>query len=325
MNKLVVGVTGTGSLIGQAIIKSLKLSDLRARTTLVGFDYFPGTIGSYWTDRHHLLPDILSPSVREEEWVEAIIEIISREDISYLFVGVDFELAPLASVRERIHAETGCCVLVSSPDVVRIADDKYLTSQFLLDHSLSAPASFLPGDFYQGSLGYPCIVKPRIGQRSRGVHIVHNHDELMRAVASLKDPVIQELVGDPHQEFTCGVVCFENACQEAIVLRRDLKEGNTAAAYYEGENTAIEEYIHRVAEALKPFGACNFQLRLDREGTPKLFEINARHSGTTYMRALFGFNEVEYILKMLRGETPAAIRLRRGVVKRYYEEQLFDA
>ena len=67
---------------------------------------------------------------------------------------------------------------------------------------------------------------------------------------------------------------------------------------------------------------CNFQLRLDSDGLPKLFEINARHSGTTYIRALYGFNEVEYILEYLLNNREISFKLQEGVVKRYFDEML---
>jgi len=51
-------VTGTGSLIGQAIIKSNKSSCFK-NERLRGVDNFETTIGSYWTDENHILPDIL--------------------------------------------------------------------------------------------------------------------------------------------------------------------------------------------------------------------------------------------------------------------------
>lgn len=46
------------------------------------------------------------------------------------------------------------------------------------------------------------------------------------------------------------------------------------------------------ALALKEYGPANFQIRVGSDG-PAIFEINARFSGTTVMRALAGFNEVK--------------------------------
>ena len=53
-----VGITGTGSLIGQAIIKSIIRSDYSDNYNLVGFDYFTDTVGSFLCKKNHILPDI---------------------------------------------------------------------------------------------------------------------------------------------------------------------------------------------------------------------------------------------------------------------------
>lgn len=323
MSGINVGVTGTGSLIGQAIIKSLKLSDLMNRVTLVGMDYFQGTIGSYWTDRNYLLPDILKPGVTEAEWLAELSQIINKEELDYLFVGVDFELPILAEYKVQLLAETGCVVVTSDSEVIRVGNDKYETNQFLVQHDIPAPETYLFKDYCSGALDFPCIVKPAVGARSRGVSIVNTEQELQSAAMSISNPTVQELIGNSESEYTCGAICLDGEVREVISLRRDLKEGNTSDAYYEGPNDRVDEYVRQVAACLKPMGACNFQLRIDLDGNPKLFEINPRHSGTTFMRALFGFNEVEYILKSLMGEPVPVFELRQGLVKRFYDEAYF--
>lgn len=323
-----IGITGTGSLIGQAIIKCVRQSSLRDRCRMIGFDYFPDTVGSYWVAENELLPDLLSRDVTSDQWVDRLIEAIRRHDLEVLFCGVDFELPVLAAARPRIERETGCQVLVSDPDVVEIADDKYQTFTFLESHALTRPETVLASEIDSADLTYPCILKPRRGARSRGVFRVADSGEVRRRLMG-GDPaafVLQELVGDDRTEYSCGVVCLDGRLEQMISLRRDLKEGNTANAYFDGAvPPQIAPYLEKVVDALRPRGACNFQLRLDRGGTPKIFEINARHSGTTYMRALFGMNEVECILRSLSGLPPAETTLRFGLVKRFYDELFLPA
>jgi carbamoyl-phosphate synthase large subunit len=324
MGKVNVGVTGTGSLIGQAVIKSIRFSELLDRVNLVGMDYFPGTVGSRWTDASYLLPDILKDEVTEAVWLKELTRIIETEQLHYIFVGVDFELPILAANREKLREETGCTVVVSDPEVIRIGNDKYKTYQFLVEQGIPAPGTCLYKDYQTGMIPLPCIVKPAVGARSRGVSIVSTEEELRSAAEAISNPIVQELIGNSDSEYTCGAICLDGEVKEVIALRRSLREGNTADALYEGKRPCIDEYVARIAECLKPTGACNFQLRLDDDGNPKLFEINPRHSGTTFMRALFGFNEVEYILKRLMGESVPAFRLKTGLVKRYYEEMYYE-
>lgn len=326
MSKINIGVTGTGSLIGQAIIKSVMRSDLNSKIDFIGFDYFTNTVGSFWCKKNYLLPDILKSSVTEQEWLDVIIKTIQENEIKLLFIGVDFELPLLAKYKKVVEDTTGAIVMVSSEQVICIADDKYLTYQFFKKNNLYHPDSWLPNELDKIKLNYPVIVKPRKGARSVGVSKVDNEIQLNNAINSVKDVVIQECVGTEETEFTCGVIFLNNEVKKVIVLNRSLKAGNTYISHYNKEYPKIiTEYLIKVASILKPFGACNFQLRLDKNGVPKIFEINSRHSGTTYIRSLFGFKEVEYIINFLLFNKEQKFDLTEGTVVRYYDEFFIPA
>lgn len=321
MNKTKIGITGTGSLIGQAIIKSILHSSLREKIYMIGFDYFKDTVGSYWTDNNFVLPDFLRKDITEEMWVEGIIKYLNLENITLLFIGIDFELKLFSKYKRDIESKTQCKVLVSNPEVIQIADDKYLTYNFLKNNGLYYPQTSLFEDFNGSFIKFPCILKPRFGWGSRNVFVVENMEDLRNKVVFIQDPILQELIEGRDNEYTCGVIFLNNSLKEMISLRRDLINGTTTTAYFSKDiPSIIYKYISDVANILKPLGACNFQLRVDNSGIPKLFEINARHSGTTFMRSLFGFCEVEYILAYLLGLELKSFSLKPGMVKRYYDE-----
>ena len=320
-NKVNIAVTGIGSLIGQAVIKSIQRSDLKDKINIIGFDYFNDTVGGFWVDEKYILPDILKPEITHEEWVSVIIKIVIEKQVKLLFVGVDFELPIFAKYKEEIERKTGTIVMVSSSDVIEIADDKYLTYEFLKQNALLHPQTYLPNDLDYDNLNFPLIVKPRKGARSIGVHKVNNKDHLSKVIDEVDNPVIQECIGNDVDEFTCGTIYLNNELKEIIVLRRSLKEGNTFISKYRNDfPEIITTYLKEVAECLKPFGACNFQLRLDDKGLPKIFEINSRHSGTTYIRSLFGYKEIEYIINLLLFNKEIDFELRQGTVVRYFNE-----
>jgi carbamoyl-phosphate synthase large subunit len=316
-----IGVTGTGSLIGQAIIKSLRASPCSGDYYVVGFDYFNNTIGSYWVNKNYSLPDILDNRISELEWVNTIIDALGNESLQILLIGLDFELKLFAKYRQEMEQMTGCKIVVSGQRVIEIADDKYLTFQFLKNNGLYFPRTYLPSELPDSGIDFPVILKPRVGARSRGVYILRNENELSDKLVNVKDPILQELIGDDSEEYTCGIIYFDHQVKEMIVLKRELRDGNTYSAYYnQSFPDSIYDYIHKIATKLEPYGACNFQLRIDGNGIPKLFEINARHSGTTYMRSLFGFKEVEYVINYVLGYEMPRFKLKGGFVKRYFEE-----
>lgn len=324
---ITIGITGTGSLIGQAIIKSIKQSSFK-NSQLIGMDYFRDTIGSYWTDENYLLPDILDKQVSEEIWLEKVSSVIVDNKINILFIGVDFELYLFAKYKDSIEKKTSCTVVVSSKESIEIADDKYLTYKFLKENGLYHPLTFLESEINQAIesnlIDFPMIVKPRNGYRSIDVYMVKDVEELRDKIQKVSDPVIQECVGTKDNEYTCGVIVI-NDVKESIVLRRDLKDGNTSTAYYQRDYPeVITKYILNVSEKLNIFGVCNFQLRLDKNGVPKIFEINSRHSGTTHMRTLFGFNEIEFILEYIFNHKVIDFHLKEGAVKRYFDEMFIE-
>lgn len=321
-----IGITGTGSLIGQAVIKSIKKSAFK-NEKLIGMDYFSNTIGSYWVDKNYVLLDILDKNVKEEDWLSNVVNIIKDEGINILFVGVDFELHLFAKYKNYIENSTSCIIVVSDEKTVQIADDKYETYKFLKDNDLYHPKTFLKEEIKVAienkEISFPLVIKPRNGYRSINVFIVSNEKELNEKLEIVPNPVIQECVGSKDTEYTCGVIVLNNEVKESIVLRRDLKDGNTSNTYFSKDYPKIiKKYIEDVSSKLGQFGVCNFQLRLDSNGIPKIFEINARHSGTTYIRSLYGFNEVEYILEYILNNKEISFKLEEGIVKRYFDEML---
>jgi carbamoyl-phosphate synthase large subunit len=307
-------VTGAGALLGQGILRCLRSSSLSPR--VVAVDPSPLSAGLYWADAAHLVPRADSP-----RYGPAIDAILHREKPDAVLVGTDVELPFFASQRPRLEAEFSTFVLVSDPRVVAVADDKWLTFRFLEENGFSCPASCLPGeeDRLVDAVGFPLVVKPRVGARSVGVQVVRTREELKRALESRGGLVVQEAVGDSGEEYTAGTLSFEGACRASIVMKRDLRDGNTYRAYVE-DYPELNRTVRRLADVLKPYGPANFQFRLDGKGA-RVFEINARFSGTTPLRALAGFNEVEMALRhILLGEPVTQPPIRRLVMLRHWSE-----
>lgn len=308
-------VTGAGALLGQGIIRSLRASSLECE--IVAVDPSPLSAGLYWADRRHLIPFATDPA-----YLERVRELLDRERPDAVLIGTDVELPIFAAAREELEAEFGTHVAVSSPEVIEIADDKWQTYQLFSSHGLGCPDSCLPGDeaALVARVGFPLIVKPRRGFRSFGVRLVRDVDQLRAAIAATPDAVIQECVGTPEDEYTAGVLHLPGQPTVSIVMRRDLRDGNTYRAYA-AEYPELNSQVQEMARALGPWGPVNFQFRLAANKTAKTFEINARFSGTTPLRALAGFNEVEMLLRhLLRGEPIVQPPVRPVVVLRHWSE-----
>ncbi|MDP4538010.1 ATP-grasp domain-containing protein [Qipengyuania sp. DY56-A-20] len=289
-------VTGAGALLGQGIIRALQRSGLNPY--LISVDPSPLSAGLYWTDEYHLVPKADAP-----EYLDRFSEVLHRCKPDLVLVGTDVELLPLAENRARLEQECGTTILVSDPEVVHIADDKYKTFLFFRDAGFDAPESAIPensDDLEEliQSVGFPLIVKPRVGARSFGVSTVLDRLSLDKALKGRAGLVVQKAIGSSEDEYTSSVVAFGGKALASIVMRRDLRDGNTYRAF-SGEYPNLNRAIRTWGEALGPFGPANFQFRIDADGKPKVFEINARFSGATPLRAMVGFNEVEMCVRHL--------------------------
>lgn len=310
-------VTGAGALLGQGVIRSLSEGLLGA--TIVAVDPSPLAPGLYWTPHRHLVPFASDPS-----YVEQFEKLLARERPDVVIPGTDVELTLFALHREQWEHRFSTHVLISSLDVVKIADDKYLTFCFLRDRGFAVPDSCLTGDedALIERVGFPLVVKPRIGARSVGMSIVADRDQLAHALAHGTNLVIQECVASATDEYTAGTLTFDGRCEASIVMRRDLRDGNTYRAYVD-TFPELNAQVVRFAEALGAFGPANFQFRLDKDGNAKVFEINARFSGTTPLRMRAGFNEVELVLRRLvNGEPIVQPAIEPMTIVRWFTETI---
>lgn len=318
LNQPTVFVTGAGALVGQGILRSLRMSSLPVR--IITGDPDHRATGHWLGDAAYTIPLADDPL-----YLQRLEEIVDREEVSLLLVGTDVELGVLSRARRRLEARYGVQVVVSPPDVVEIADDKWQTADFLRSHGFPSPRTALATDpdavrNLLADLGLPLFVKPRRGARSVGAQLVRTAPELTRLCETQPDLIVQEYLPNAPGEYTAGCLVTQGRCAAVVVLRRDLRDGNTYRAY---SNTSdrFHDVMAAMAERLGVDGPCNFQFRV-RDDAPVVFEVNARFSGTTPIRAIFGFNEVEALVAHLLDGSPVAAPppLRQGAVLRCWSD-----
>ena len=250
--------------------------------------------------------------------MDRLLEIAAGENARFLFAGLDMELPLFARAADRFR-RAGVTPIVSSTEVVDLADDKLETARFLRRHGFPALHTIDLAEGDPRELAFPFVLKPRRGgSRSQGVFVVASEEEFRYRLQHLDvtNTVAQEHIDG--EEYTCGTITFEGRCHGAIVMWRTLRDGDTHKAFVV-RDAGIESLVRRAAEALNPFGPCNFQLRV-RDGKPYIFDINPRCSGTTYCRTLAGFNEPLMTLLWLEHGVPPTFEIRPISVFRYWKE-----
>lgn len=307
-------VTAVGGIVGQSIIKALQNTEY----AVIGINSEVLGVGLYAANRSYI-----GPYANDPKFIDRLLEICKKEDCKVIFSGLDAELMPLSKNIEKFKIN-GVFPAVSGSEVVETCTDKWKTFKFLKNNNLPTPQTYKLEN-YSFEMDFPVILKPRKGgQASKGVFLVSNRREFDKYNAQLdvNNYLVQEFIeGD---EYTCGTVSLEDNCVGTIVMKRELREGNTYRAFVV-KDEKLMSFVKRAINFLKPFGPCNVQLRL-RDEIPYIIEFNARCSGTTASRALAGFNEPEMVCDYIcRGVRNPHFEIKEIVILRYWQELVVDS
>jgi carbamoyl-phosphate synthase large subunit len=181
-------VTATGSIVGQGIIKCLKLANVSNDSPMsyriIGTDTSAQAAGLYRCDIGFLVP-----SASSAEYIDSIIKASKEQTVHAIYVGSDIELIVLGEAKERIEHETGAKLLTSPIEVLITARDKWKTFEFLKANNLPNVASSLPEDNekFIKEFGYPIVVKPREGYGSKLFFVVRPIKPLSIALKVYED------------------------------------------------------------------------------------------------------------------------------------------
>lgn len=315
-------VTGAGALLGQGILRCLNFSNNAYK--IISVDPDIRSSGHALANKSYVIPFITAPS-----YLEKIEEIISNEKIDVILIGTDVELPLFALKQKYLEDKYRLKVVVSKASVIKISNDKWLTSEFLRKSGFPYPISALTTDreavdFLKKNSDYPYIAKPVDGARSKGIEIIENDIDLIRVCSVRNNLVLQEMLNDDEGEYTTGCLVINGKCKAVVSLIRELRDGNTWRAYRNDLSSRYDDTIAMIAERLGVEGPANFQYRI-KNGKPVVFEVNCRFSGTTPLRLIFGFNEVEALLDhYLDRKNILQPLLRKGTVLRTFSDLFIE-
>ncbi len=258
------------------------------------------------------------PSIYSEDYIEKLLDCCTEDNLDILIPGHDDELLLLA---DNIHKFNTIGIYIPVPDraVIELCRDKVLMSRILSKIAPVFVKSYskkaLMDAAKRGEVAYPLIAKPISGFASKGLLIITGVDELALVT---DDHVIQELAmpGVADNNHSIFVAALEKGQIEQVselslqvVLGKTGQEIGRFASFNKLKNgIPIEIVPANVPEAWNavdsflPYlqrhglrGPINIQGRMTSQGV-RFFEMNARFTGITGLRALMGFNEVETII-----------------------------
>ena len=307
-------ITSVGSGVGHAILAALRRTD--GPWYVVGVNSVAFCAGPFDCDSAWLVP----PAAERAAFEARLLEVVKTERPALILPGRDDDLPVLAAMRERL-AKLGAFSLVGSAEAVDICNDKYRTAKVFGAAGLPFTETAARREEIEEllvSCGFPLIAKPRRGYGSRGVRVLFDRDELEAALASGSEMVVQEYLvpgswNKARGEITRadverdGILRQEGEMRVNVFLGRDGKALGAIATCHDlvhglahtGEvldEPAFEAVAREGAELLGRhglIGPCSIDGQQLADGSWRLYEVNARCTGSSGIRAAFGFVEVE--------------------------------
>jgi carbamoyl-phosphate synthase large subunit len=278
------------------------------------------------------------------EFIKETIDICRKYDISYVVPGSEATNKLICYYQDEFK-HLGITPLVNSREVFDVCSNKVRCNEFLRLNDLPSLETRLVGigESLDAFPVFPAVVKPVSDSGgSNLVFLAENLDEAAFFTAYLSNrgyaSCVQEYIVS-EDEFTVGVLSSPSkSLLSSIALKRNFKSKLSRLCSYkdrvlssgwsQGRINIYPEVCKQseaIANALGSTWAINIQGRI-KNGLFIPFEINPRHSGTSYFRALAGVNEICMGLHFLRTGETRSYKIRSGQFNRVLEDRYsFDA
>lgn len=147
----------------------------------------------YDADKYYIVPPITEPG-----YIDIVLDICKKEQISGVLSLIDPELSLLAENKEKFDA-LGVTIIGSSYELCEMALDKMQMYEWLKAHRYNCARSWMDkNEFYKaveaGEITYPVFVKPYRGSASISISKVYDKETIEMLFAHGDDLMIQEFL-----------------------------------------------------------------------------------------------------------------------------------
>ena len=263
------------------------------------------------------------PACDSPGYIDALLEICSREKVSLLVPTIDPELGAL-SESAADFAKIGTRVVISHPEAVRVARDKLATAEALAKAGLPTPRSRLLRDYLSNptALQGPIIAKPIAGSSSAGVIRPRGLEELTSLPP--EGYVVQEYWSG--EEYTVNVFVDQAGKMVCAVphLRLSVRSGEVSQGRTVKQAVLLAA-ADRLLHALPGLrGPVCFQAIVRPDGSAGIFEVNARFGGGYPLAHEAGAHFTQWLLEEVAGlPSTASASWEEGVLMLRYDAAFF--
>jgi len=256
----------------------------------------------------------------EERYIQRIEEICDLERIDVVFPSYDAEVFVFSKNKDRL-ARRGVLAVVPDYDSLTRILDKSLTLEAALKVGFPIPATRIPenlDDLRRAAqeIPGPWVLKPRCNAHGANILMVDRLEELEQAYTSLNEiqprPLVQGYVPALTKRNYYLVVGPDGEIASLVsprVLRyRRVGVRSPCAAVESTLDVPFEPQVRALVKELGVWGGLTLQTIVDeRDGSPKLMEINPRFGHNIWYQTELGINAPLILLCLARGQDPGPV------------------
>ncbi len=264
------------------------------------------------TDCSNLAPAVyeaddffLVPRITEPGYLDVVLDICKKEEITGVFSLIDPELSLLAKERERFLA-VGTTPIVSDYELVETCFDKYRMFQLLGEMHIPTAKCYADKEsFYRagkaGEISYPVFVKPVRGSASIHINKVGSRKEIEVLCDLYDDLMIQEYMDGTEFGADVYVDMLSGKCTDIFVKKKiKMRAGET--------DKSVSFKDEKLFALIRDFAEkCGFRGMIDIDifeidGVYYISEVNPRFGGGYPHAYGCGVNMAAAVVRNLSGQ-----------------------
>lgn len=335
-------MTGSGAPGGPGIFKALEASGLFEVHTC---DMNPLAAGILLNqEKSHIVPAASDPN-----FISSMLEICSAQKISLILPLVTMELFEFSKNR-HLFEEKGIKVLVSDYETLRVLNNKAELLKHLQNTGIAHPKFSIVKDvdalvaeiFEIGYPEKPVVIKPSVGNGSRGIRILDpdvdgyellfnkkpsslysSLDEIRVAIG--EKPIPEMVVSEylPGDELTIDAIVNNGSILELMIRTRESMRSGISTSGRFIENQEVDAYVSAIIESLDIktlVGNIGFQVKQSEAGDFLLLESNPRIQGTSVAALGCGVNLPSIAVNAALGNHLEYTKAEFVYFSRFYDE-----
>lgn len=317
MNILILSA-GTRNKIVQYFVKTLT-----GKGTVIATDCSDLAPAIYEADKHHIVPRMTALG-----YLDVILDICKKEEITGVLSLIDPELSLLAENREKFEA-IGTTVIGSSYALCEMSLDKFQMYNWLTAHGYRCAKSYMDKDAFfadvdAGVITYPVFVKPARGSASISISKVYDRETVELLFAHEDGLMIQEFLDG--QEI--GADVYIDMVSHEVVSIFTKKKLKMRAGETDKAVSFKDEKLFTLIERFVKDAGYNGQIDIDIfdvNGEYYISEVNPRFGGGYPHAFESGADHMKLIVNNLEGNANACTigEYKDGVYMMKYNEVMF--